>query len=182
MEIKKIPAGTRIYLTKKKQFPLYLQPDKTLANDNLYVAYDVRIDGQTVIPKGTRVTGSWIAESSPSIAAQLQVNQIYLDRNGQPFYADSDVIEATTEYNNKEVNNAGFLYKQNQYIASSNITRRIVNVQCKVKTLLDDNRNSIYLEIFTKEIPVTITMDFIPVSGMNTPLSMVNSLHQSMNY
>lgn len=167
MDIKKIPAGTRIYLTKKNKFPLCLQPDKTLVNDNLYVAYDVRIDGQTVIPKGTRVTGDWVAESCPSVGAQFQANCIYLDRNGQPFFADSDVIEATTEYNNNEVNNAGYLYKQNQYLAKSNIYRRIVNINCKVKTLLDDNRNSIYLEIMTKEIPVTVTTDFVPFSTVN---------------
>lgn len=176
MDIKKIPTGTRIYLTKKKQFPLYLQPDKTLVNDNLYVAYDYRINGQTVIPKGTRVTGDWVAESTPGIGAQFQTNCIYLDRNGQPFFADSDVIEATTEYNNDEVNNAGFLYKQNHYLAKSNIYRRIVNVNCKAKTLLDDNRNSTYLEILTKEIPVTLTSDFIPFSTVS------NACNEAITY
>lgn len=178
MNIKKIPAGTRIYLTKKKPYPLYLQPDKTLANDNLYIAYDVRIDGQTVIPKGTRVTGDWVTESTPAIGAQFQSNYIYLDRNGQPFFADSDVIEATTDYNKDEVNNAGYLYKQNQYLAKSNIIRRIVNTQCQVKTLLDDNRNSIYLEILTKEIPVTVTSDFLPFSAVSSLCENCNSLHQ----
>ena len=167
MMIRKIPAGTRIYLMKKKQLPLSIQPDKTLANDSLYVAYDVRVAGQTVIPKGTRVSGDWVTESIPTIAAQLQIKTIYLRGSGQPFYADSDVIEATTEYNNCEINNAPYLYKQLQYQASSNITRRIVDVQCKVKTLLDDNRNSIYLEILTKEIPVTLVMDFMPFPVMD---------------
>lgn len=162
MDIKKIPTGTRIYLTKKKHYALYLQPDKTLVNDNLYVAYDVRINGVIVIPKGTRVKGDWVAESTPALGAQFQANCIYLDRNGQHFFADSDVIESTSEYNNREVKNTGFLYKQNQYLASSNIYRRIVNINCKTTTLLDDNCNSVYLEIFTKEIPVTLTADFIP--------------------
>ncbi len=169
MDIKKIPTGTRIYLTKKKQFPLYLQPDKTLVNDNLYVAYDVRINGQTVIPKGTRVTGDWVAESTPTLGAQFQANCIYLDRNGQQFFADSDVVETTTEYNSDEIKNAGYLYKQNQYLSTSNIYRRIVNVNCRTSTLLDDNHNSVYLEVFTKEIPVTVTCDFIPFNSIVAP-------------
>jgi hypothetical protein len=162
MVIKKIPAGTRIYLTKKYNPVLYIQPDKTLVNDNLYVAYDVKIDGQTVIPKGTRVVGDWVTESSPSIAAQLQLTRIFLSGSGQEIKADSDVIEAVSEYNDREVNNAGYLYKLNQYRATSNITRRIAKFQCKIKTLLDDNRNTIYVEIYTKEIPVTLTTDFVP--------------------
>lgn len=161
MVIKKIPAGTRIYLTKKKAHTLYIQPDKTLQNDSLYVAYDVKINGQTIIPKGTRVTGDWITESNPSIAAQLQINRVYLHGTGQQMLADSDVIEAVSDYNNNEVSNASYLYKQNQYRSTSNITRRVANVLCKVKTLLDNNRDTLYLEIFTKEIPVTLTIDFV---------------------
>ncbi|XWV24633.1 hypothetical protein QJ856_gp1151 [Tupanvirus deep ocean] len=162
MVIKKIPAGTRIYLTKKNNHTLYIQPDKTLVNDNLYVAYDVRIDGETIIPKGTRVQGDWVTESTPTIAAQLQITKIFLQSSGQPITADSDVVEAISEYNNNEVNNASYLYKTMQYRATSNITRRIVNFYCKIKTLLDDRRDTIYLEIYTKEIPVTLTSDFVP--------------------
>lgn len=167
MVIKKIPAGTRIYLTKKTPHKLYIQPDKTLVNDSLYVAYDVRIEGETVIPKGTRVIGDWVTESCPSIGAQLQVTRIYLEGSGRPFYADSDVIEAVTDFNNREVGDAGYLIKHNQYRASSNITRRIVKVHCKVRTLLDDCRNSLYLEISTKEIPVTLTQDFIALPSLD---------------
>lgn len=183
MVIKKIPAGTRIYLTKKNHFTLYIQPNKTLVNDNLYVAYDVKVDGIVVIPRGTRVIGDWVTESSPEFAAQLQLSRIYLrgvprdaqlfsegqtsDCNtsyseGQAIMADSDVINAISEYNNRDVNYATHLYKQNQYKATSNITRRIAKFQCHVKTLFDNNLNSVYLEIMTKEIPVTLLEDFIP--------------------
>lgn len=167
MVIKKIPAGTRIYLTKPHNHTLYIQPDKTLINDNLYVAYDVRIDGQTIISKGTRVQGDWVTESVPSIAAQLQLTKIFLQRSGQKICADSDVIEAVTEYRNDEVDNANHLYKTLQYRTTSNITRRIVNYYCKVKTLLDNHRNTIYLEIYTKEIPVTLISDFLPFSSLS---------------
>lgn len=162
MLIKKLPAGTRMYLTKKLPHELYIQPGTTLVNDSLYVKYDVRIDGQTVIPKGTRVVGDWVTETNPSIAAQLQVTKVYLSGSGQLMAADSDVIEATTLYNSREIDNACHLYKQNHYHAKSGIDRRIVNFHCRVMTLPDNRTKSIYLEIFTEEIPVTFTADFIP--------------------
>jgi len=162
MVIKKIPAGTRIYLTNKNKQTLYIQPDKTLADVSLYVAYDVKVDGETVIPKGTRVVGDWVTESDPTLAAQLQLKRIYLQGSGQDISADSNVIEAISPYNSQEVCNAPYLYKQKQYVAQNNLTRRIVNANCMVKTLRDDNWNIVYLEIPTKEIPVTLTKDFIP--------------------
>lgn len=161
MIIRKIPEGTRIYLTKKKPYILHIQPDKTLINDNLYVAYDVRMDGRTIIPKGTRVVGDWVTESSPTIAAQLQVNRIYLQGSERQFMADSDIIETVTAYNNSEVGNANYLHKKNNFMSTSNITRRIANVKCCTRTLLDNNPDTPYLEIDTKEIPVTVTQDFI---------------------
>lgn len=161
MVIKKLPAGTRIYLKKKRPYPLYIQPDKTLINDNLYVAYDVRFNGSTVIPKGSRVVGDWVTESHPIIAAQLQVHRIYIYGYKHHIAADSDVIEATSDYNCREVNNASYLYQRYQYRASSNIKRRIADLHCRIKTLLDHHLNTIYLEIFTKEIPITLLEDFI---------------------
>lgn len=160
--IRKIPAGTCIYLTKKKPHPLYIQPDKTLQNDTLYVAYDVRIDGIVVIPKWTRVLGDWVTESTPTISAQLQITRIFLQRDGQDISADSDVIEATTAYNEDEVGNVSHLHRIGNYRAVSNIKRRVIDMGYGIKTLFDTKLNSIYLEIFTKEIPVTVTQDFIP--------------------
>lgn len=157
----KIPAGTNIYLTKKRPYPLYIQPDKTLVNDNLYVAYDLRINGQTVIPKGTRVMGDWVTESRPTIGAQLQLHRIYLHGAGQEIKADSDVIEATTLYDRSDVKNANFLYKQLHFRGPSNLNRRVANMNCMIKTLLDNNLNTIYLEILTREIPVTLIEDLI---------------------
>ena len=161
MVIKKLDAGTRIYLTKPKQHPLYIQPDKVIENDNLYVAYDVRQDGQTVIPRGTRVVGNWITESKPILAAQLQLSQIYLQNLGQGIYADSNVIRTTTDYNKNEVGNACYLSKIAEYQSPANIKRSIVNANCKIKILSDKNPNSVYLKIDTREIPVTLTADFV---------------------
>jgi hypothetical protein len=161
MVVNKIPAGTRIYLTKKRSHILYIQPDKVLQDDILYVAYDVKINGQLIIPKGTRVIGDWITESYPSVAAQLQITKIYLNGSEHEISADSDVFEAVSYYNNQEINNMNYLYKQGQYRSTSNIIRRIVKIGHYAKTLFDNKRNSLYLEIYTKEIPVTLTKDFI---------------------
>jgi hypothetical protein len=78
-----IPAGTHIYLTRKPNHLFYIKPDKSLLNDSLYVLYDVRVDGVTLIPRGTRVCGDWVTESFPNVAAQFQMNRIYLVGNGQ---------------------------------------------------------------------------------------------------
>lgn len=161
MVINKVPAGTRIYLTKKQPYILYIQPDKVLQNDSLYVAYDVKINGQLVIPRGTRVVGDWITESYPSIGAQLQVTKIYLNGSEQEISADSDVMEVVTDYNNHEIKNTNFLYKQKQFKSTSNIIRRIVKVGHHTRTLFDNKRDILYLEINTKEIPVTLTKDFV---------------------
>jgi hypothetical protein len=158
----KIPAGTRMYLTKKYKPVFNIQPDTTFINDSLYVLYDVRVNGQTIIPRGTRVLGDWVTESTPTIAAQFQAKKIFLCCPEQSINADSDVLEATTLYNGFEVQNALNLYRTLEYRSTANIIRRIVNVQCKMKILLDDRLNSIYLEIPTDEIPVTFTTDFLP--------------------
>lgn len=161
--IRKLPAGTRIYLTKKYHHPLYIRPDHTLGNDTLYVAYDVRSNGVTVIPRGTRVKGDWVTESRPVPVAQLQLTRIFLNPVGQEISADSEVIEDLSGYNRGEVDNVSHLYKINQYRSTSNLIRRIVDVNYYVKTLLDEDINTPYLEIYTKEIPVTLTEDFMPL-------------------
>lgn len=157
----KLPIGTKIYLTKKNAGTLYIKPDMTLLNDNLYVAYDVKINGIIVIPKDTRVVGDWITESAPSFAAQLQLTRIFLEGSGQVINADSSVFDLINEFNGKEINNAGFLYQTAKHKFKTGVNRRIVKFQCRTKTLSDNNLNSKYIEINTLEIPVTITVDFI---------------------
>lgn len=166
MIIQKVPEGTRIYLRKSHGKPLYMRPNQTITADTLYVAYDVRIDGVTVIPRGTRVQGDWITESTPTFAAQLQIHRIFLELGGQDISADSDVIETITAYNSNEIASLPFVSKVSDHIngAKSNQThrKRIVKYGNRIKALRDTNVDSIYIEIQTREIPVTITRDFIP--------------------
>jgi hypothetical protein len=163
MVILKISAGTRIYLTKKKPYDFYMLPDRILENDILHVAYDVRVNGSTVIPKGTRVSGNWVTESNPTIAAQLQITRIYLHNiEGEPLYADSSVIEMVTRYNTYEIGDTSHLYTIKKYRSTSNIDRRIASFNNRVRALRDSGNklNSLFVEISTKEIPVTLTVDF----------------------
>ena len=159
-----LPIGTRIYLTKKPPYELYLKPDVNILNDSLYLLYDVRISGTTVIPKGTRITGDWITETNPSIAAQLQLNKIYLHGSGQSISGYSAMYETITEYNVNEVNNSNYLYGISSYTSTANIPRRIVKIPCDTRILADNNLNSVYIDIFTKEIPVTLdtVFDYCP--------------------
>lgn len=157
-----IPAGTHIYLSRYPPYEFYIQPDQTILNVTMYVKYDVRVNGITIIPRGTRVTGDWVTESTPTVAAQFQLSKIFLTREGQKISADSRVIEATSLYNDLEVENAKSLSKIMTYRSTANINRRIVDVLCQVKTLLDNDLNTTYLQIFTKELPVVLTSGFTP--------------------
>lgn len=159
--LKIIPAGTRIYLTKKRSnHVLCIQPDTIILDDTLYVKYDVKVGGRVVIPKSTRVCGNWITESVPCIAAQLQVTKIYLQGSGQAINADSDTYERVSDYNSGEINDVGYMYRQNHYKSSSGIPRRIARYGNVHHPLVDNNRYSSYIEIDTREIPVTLLTDF----------------------
>lgn len=155
-----IPAGTRIYLTKNPPFELFLKPDTSLLNDSLYTAYDVRVNGVVAIPKGTRVLGNWVTETTPTIAAQLQLTLVFLSGNGQPIFADSDVFEVLSSFNSTAVNNSNYIFETLNYISTANIDRRIVKAPCKITVLLDDDKNVNYLQIPTKEIFVTLQTAF----------------------
>jgi hypothetical protein len=167
-----IPAGTRIYLTKRRNptYSLFIRPDTTFFNDNLFVAYDVKIGTTTAIRKGTRVSGHWITESVPVVAAQLQVNKIYFHGTGQDFFADSDPIQTVTVVNPAEVGNANAFFKDADYRSVANITRRIVTVRCRTYPLPDDLNDfdmalGTYLNINLREIPVTVVSDLVIQCG-----------------
>lgn len=156
----KIPQGTRIYLTKKSVPYFCIKPNQVLLNDTLYLAYDVKINGEIIIPKGTLVIGNWITESLPNIAGQFQTKCIFFGNRQYNFFADSDVMESVTYYNGDEVGNVSHFSKLTHYNSSSNIRRRITRVKNQTRTLSDDYRDTIYLEINTREIPATIMSDF----------------------
>jgi hypothetical protein len=163
-----VPSGTRIFLTKRRNptYSLFIRPDTTLFNDNLYVAYDVKIGTTTAIRKGTRVTGNWITESTPVVAAQLQVNKIHFNSTPQDFFADSDPVQTVTVVNPAEVGNANAFLKDADSRSSANITRRIVTVRCRTYPLPDDLNDfdialGTYLNINLREVPVTVVSDLV---------------------
>jgi hypothetical protein len=163
-----VPAGTRMYLMKNTDpsYALYIKPDTTLLNDNLYVAHDVKIGQITAIYKGTRVVGNWVTESIPVVAAQLQTTKIYLDRAGQDFFADSCPIQTVTILNPAEVDGVNTVFKNADYKSPSGITRRIVTVRNRTFSLPDDIDEcniaaGTYINISTREIPITVIRDLV---------------------
>lgn len=156
-----ILKGTQIYLTKNiPGNELSLKVDTTLVDDTLMVLYDVKVGTTIVIPRGAKVMGNWVTESSPSIAAQLQLTKICINGVWTPIHADSNVYETTTVYNRNEIYNSNSVRQQLTYKSTANVIRRIVNVKCHVKVLPDNNipnLDVVYLNIFTDEIIVTLT-------------------------
>lgn len=161
MNIGTIPARKMIFLKKKSADVLCIKPGKTLVNDNLYIAYDVKINGIIAIPKGTRVQGDWVTEHTPNIAAQFQLTRIFLDRNGTEISGDSDIIDSISEYNAGDVRDADFFYKKQSITTVAGISRRVVELGYNVITLDDSQLDTIYIEIKTEEITVTLSSDFV---------------------
>jgi hypothetical protein len=165
-----ILSGTRIYLTRTHPTAPYtdiddvlaLRVDRNFLGDILYVLYDVKVGTLVVIPKGTAVMGDWITESSPCIAAQLQITDIFLDGLRFPVVADSEIYHQKTSYGYYDVHNANHVEGLLTYRSTANICRRIVNVRCRTKILADDEwiDQLLYLRIDTNEIPVTLLDNF----------------------
>jgi hypothetical protein len=161
MLIPKILEGTCIFLTRKHKCNMYIQPGKTIIEDNLYVAYDVRVDGITAIPKGTRVIGDWVTTFEPEIGAQLRIHWIFLSGSGQEIQGDSDVFRKLSFYDSREVAKIPFMDKTKKCKSVANIVRRSATVGLHSKTLLDNRCDLTYIEIDAREIPVYLTRDFL---------------------
>lgn len=164
-----VPTGTRIYLSKNtcnQSYAIWIKPDNTLLNDDLFVSYDVKVGAVTAIRKGTRVRGNWVTESLPIVAAQFQAQKIYPDVNGLDFFADSTPIQKVTLVNPVEVGGATVVFKEGEFRSPSNVPKRIVQVRNKT-IILEDNLSNVdiaaatYLDIRTQEIPVTLTSPLI---------------------
>jgi hypothetical protein len=157
-------AGTTIYLTRNPPYEFYIRPGQVLLNDILYVKYDVKVGTNVVVPKGTMVKGDWITEvvNTTTVAAQLQTRSIALYGINSELNAHSpaSMYETTDLYNKQEIENAPYLYKEKSYRSDANIVRRLVNVNCKNRVLLDSNPTSPYIRVPTEEIPITLTSDF----------------------
>lgn len=165
-----ILAGTRIYLTRTHPNIQYtdlgdllaLRIDKNFLKDILYVLYDVKVGTLVVIPKGTAVMGDWITESSPHVAAQLQITDIFLDRLRFPVDADSEIYHHKGLYGACDVRNVNHVQGLLTYRSTANILRRIAKVRCRTQILEDDflDDQLLYINVPTNEIPVTLLDDF----------------------
>ena len=162
-----LPAGTRFYLTKYANKIMSLAPDDAILSQNMFVAYDVRMGGSTIIPKGTRVVGDWITESAtegvPMSTAQFQAHEIYLQRSAQEILADSDVFQDNTYYNRDELEGSVVVYQCAPVRTRCQIPRRSIQCNCKIKILEDKTPDSQYIVVDTTEVPMTLLEPFIPL-------------------
>lgn len=158
-----IPAQTILYVYNIPNYELCIKPG-SIITDTVYLLYDFKIDGVVVLPKNTKMTGSWITESVTN-KAQLQIDKIYFNNNcnvtSYDFVADSNTYSGTVLFNDVEVNNAISIRKKIDYYPSTYVHRRIVKINCGDVILLDNDLNSTYINIFTGEIMITLLDDFV---------------------
>ena len=147
----RIPTNTKMYLTNKNKNNLYVKQNTTLININLYVAYDLKINGITIIPKGTRVLGDWITSN----IAQFIVHKIFLKGNGQIMSAESDYYNKLINYDQ----NVSHFYKSRNLIANKN--QRIMKYNYLNQFQFDSQITTNYVEIDQTEITVSFTSDFV---------------------
>lgn len=155
------PIGTELYLKRDLSYTLYLKPDVTLKAQPFIVKYDCRINGITVVPRGTQVVGEWISLSVPSTKAYLKLTLICDSGSYRPISAVSGEYTNVALFNSIEVNNVSHLYNIMTEKSSANKIRRIVEISCQTKILVDRNVDSPYIEIPTNEIVVTLDADLV---------------------
>lgn len=159
MIIKKIPAGTNIYVSKQNISLIHIQPGQKILSDSLYVKYDVKVDGYTVIPKGTRIEVNWISEIKPQVAVQIQTTKIFLQGSGQEIVAHSEVMSDTTELDSIELENSPYIL---EYDCKFKCNNSLMKFNCSKKRLQRNRHNSLYLTINAKEIKIILVQDYIP--------------------
>lgn len=156
-----IPSGTKIYIKKSNSYPFFIKPDTIIQGEGYTVKYDVRINGVTVIYKGTTVIGNWTSLSSPEPLAILNVSSICILGKNYPIEATSNEYTSTSNFNGNEVMNAPYFYQIVGEKSTSNIYRRVVEIGCKKIILADNNLDTTYIEISTNEIILTLVTDVI---------------------
>lgn len=158
MGIKSVQAGSQIYVRRNNAEALYIQPGKEIIDDNLYVLYDVKVNGIIIIPRGTRIVGDWITTKNGII---FSAKKIFIEGIYQDLEAESYIYDNVVNFDSAEVRNAPYLELQKIYKSLANISRRFVVSRCKNKILFDNFAQTPYIEIPNKEISIIILEDFI---------------------
>lgn len=162
-----IVSGSRIFVTSENNYYLEMKPNNTLCDYAIYLKYDYKIDGRTILPKGTRLDGYWISESVPEPSIQFQASKLYLYDECYDIEADSEVYDKIVMFDNREVENAIFFYKTGTYRSSSNLIRTESIIDCKKKLLYTQNQNSLYLEVPLSEVSLILKCDLTINLGCN---------------
>lgn len=148
-----ILAGTNIYLRKLRGSTFTVKPDTDILDDDFLVAYDVRINGETVIPRGTKMMGNWINTTTPTVTIELQITKVHYDNMWLPFHAASDVIYAIAKPNNVESH-------LNKVLAACSNMSELYDPLCKVTIELIEDRDELVMNVSMNEIRVVMSEDF----------------------
>ena len=124
--------------------------------DILYVLYDVLVEGIVIIPRGSKVYGTWISDNDPRIAAQFQADKIEIMGSMYDIQMDTDVYDQYSYFNNREVNDSDIIQTR-KYPGTNRRFAIFGNVK---KSLLDNCKDTLYIKIDTKEIPARINNVF----------------------
>lgn len=161
-----LPKGTSIFLTKHNSELFYIRPNSDLNCDIWFVAYDVKCGTKPVITKGTPVMCNLISESSPTPAVQLSLDKIKII-NWEIISGESDVYENITRFNNTEISDIDYFYYIRTLKKGTKGTR-IYRINEEVVILRNNNPNTYFLEMPTRDVLVTLTQDFcfyLPCEG-----------------
>jgi len=153
-----LPEGTALYVSRCTPYPIYLLPETVYPQDVLYLAYDLRHQGEVVLPRGTQMTGTWIAEQAPELSAQLQIISLSLRDREYPCFADSDVFLEKTQLNGAEVEYVPFLEEKIQG-RKGPARRRVVRYRNQDYALMDNHLDTIYLRVRTELVRVRLIRD-----------------------
>jgi hypothetical protein len=169
MGIKSLNTGRRGYLTRPGGHDLYIKVGSHVDGEVLHVAYDIRVEGVTILPKGAIVIGDWITNEEDPTQAMFMTNEVFVEGQFQEFIADSDIYNEIHRFNADRLSDPSHFYLTSTHGAN----HRIIN-KCRHMTIRSNREGDPYIRIPAQEIPFTIVDSFVTFrSGKYTDIDEV---------
>lgn len=137
----------KIYITNDKKANLCIKPGSNFIDESFYIKYDVKINGEIIFPKYSKIYGRWISEEKPCKIAQFEIISI----NDVNVIANSLIFSELIKLCGHEINYMNNFYLtlyENQYL-----TRMIINGK---KIMSGDFYDTDYIKINTSEIIILL--------------------------
>jgi hypothetical protein len=188
MGIKSLDTGRRGYLTRKNGRDLYVKIGSNVEDEILSVAYDIRVEGVTILPQGALVIGDWVSNQDDPSQIRFMTKEIFLEGQYQEFIADSDIFDQVIRFDTDKLANKNHFYSRSSTIgrrqdSTSNQGRnfRIVN-KCRHMSIRQSNSGAEYVRIPAQEIPFTVVESFVCFrSGKYTTMDKVKKQCEDHN-